>query len=119
MPKKVVVEIYDIAGTELCVATEDGDRVFEQVKKALDEDYNVAISFRNVESLTSTFLNHAIGRLYGVYDWDFIGSKLSVINTERGDLGLISRAVETAKTYFNNPDIVDEIVENDMGDDDD
>jgi len=63
----------------------------------------VTVSFLNVSSLTSAFLNAAIGQLYGSFTENGIRSKLKVKDIEPDDLALLKRVVETAKQYFKDP----------------
>ena len=65
----------------------------------------MALSFMNVTSLTSAFLNAAIGQLYGEFSEEEIRAKLTVKDMEQDDLVLLKRVVETAKAYFKNPEI--------------
>lgn len=99
---EIVLNIINIVGDSFCVEVEDGQRVFEVVKKAIDENRKVKISFKNVEILTSAFLNMAIGQLYGNYDEDIIRGKLSVIEINQEDKNLLKRVVDTAKIYYKN-----------------
>jgi hypothetical protein len=63
------------------------------------------VSFRNVTSLTSAFLNAAIGQLYGSFNEEEIRAKLQVEDVEPEDLELLKRVVDTAKEYFKDPDV--------------
>ena len=62
---KIKIGIYAITGDSFCVAAEDGEKVFAQIKKALLKGKKIDISFLNVKMLTSAFLNTSIGKVYG------------------------------------------------------
>ncbi len=100
---KIKISIYAITGDEFCVAAEDGEKVFEQLKKAIQEERQVEISFLNVEMLTAAFLNTAIGKLYGEFDEEKIKDKLTVSEICNADKLLLKRVVDTAKAYYKNP----------------
>ena len=116
MVNKINISIYAIVGNSICVSPEDGDKVFKQLKMALLEEKQIDISFINVEILTSTFLDTAIGKLYDEFDEDKIKDNLSVSDISNGDKLLLKRIVDTAKVYYKNPDqfedSINEIMEN-------
>ncbi len=103
MKKDLTVFVFEVVGTPLCVASDDGQRVHDRIVAALKEGSNVTVSFLNVSSLTSAFLNAAIGQLYGSFTENEIRSKLKVKDIEPDDLALLKRVVETAKQYFKDP----------------
>jgi hypothetical protein len=111
MKKSLTLSVFEVAGSPLCVASDDGQRVHDRVAAALKEGSNVTVSFLNVSSLTSAFLNAAIGQLYGSFTEDQIRSKLKVKDIEPDDLALLKRVVETAKQYFKDPKRFDKAVE--------
>ena len=99
MSEWITLQLTEIVGASLCVASADGQKVFEQVATALKDGQAVKLSFLNVENLTSAFLNAAVGQLYGNFPEDLIRHSLSVSE----DLALLRRVVETAKLYFKSP----------------
>jgi hypothetical protein len=101
---KIPIKVYEIVGSEFCVAADDGQKVYDQIARALQRDMPVEISFMNVRRLTSAFLNVAIGQLYGEYREDVLSSHLSVSDIEPDDRILLIRVIETAKAYFRNPE---------------
>ena len=103
MKKNVTISVFEIAGSPLCVASDDGQKVYDRISSALKEDRNVTLSFLNVSSVTSAFLNAAIGQLYGTFSEDEIRSKLKVKDMQPDDLALLKRVVDTAKQYFKDP----------------
>ena len=103
MKKNVTLSVFEIVGSPLCVASNDGQKVYERIASALKEDRSVTVSFLNVSGVTSAFLNAAIGQLYGTFSEDQIRSKLKVKDMQPDDLALLKRVVETAKQYFKDP----------------
>lgn len=105
--KQVLVFVYETVGSSLCVASHDGQKVYERIERALRAKCQVTISFHNVSIMTSAFLNAAIGQLYGKFDEEQIRASLSVEDIEPGDRALLKRVVETAKSYFDSPERFD------------
>ena len=102
--RNIRVSVYETVGSPLCVASDDGQKVHDRIKRALAEGHRVVISFRNVTTLTSAFLNAAIGQLYGPLEEADIRASLSVEEIEPDDRALLKRVVDTAKLYFKSPD---------------
>lgn len=115
MSQELDLSVFEIVGSPLCVASDDGQKVFERVSAAMNEKRNASLSFRNVKSLTSAFLNAAVGQLYGSFQEDEIRARLSVRDMEPDDLALLKRVVETAKKYFSNPERFKGIVKEVLG----
>ena len=112
------IDIFNIVGQKDCTLPEDGDKVFNSLKRALEENKKIVISFQNVEKLTTAFLNNAIGKLYKDFEEDKIKQSLSVENiTESGKVRL-KRVVANAKNYFKNPDKMRESIKEILGEED-
>ena len=102
MKEKIFIQVYEVVGSSSCVSADDGQLVHDQIAAALRRERGVILSFLNVNSLTSAFLNPAIGQLYGEFSEEQIREYLSVVDMENDDLGLLKRVVDTAKRYFAN-----------------
>jgi hypothetical protein len=114
----ITLRIYEIVGSSLCVASQDGQKVFEQIQRALANGNKVRLSFQNVESLTSAFLNAAVGQLYGTFDHILLKENLSVTEMENSDKLLLKRVIDTAKQYFKDPAVIDAIRRETLGEED-
>jgi len=108
-----------VVGSPLCVASDDGQKVYERISAALSKGKNVTLTFHNISTLTSAFLNAAIGQLYGVFSEDQIRALLKVEDMQPDDLALLKRVVETAKEYFKDPQKFDQAVRDELGDEGD
>ena len=117
MSKEVIVRVFDIVGGPLCVSAEDGQRVHNKVVPLLREGTKVALSFEQVETLISAFLNAAVGQLYGEFTEDRIRELLSVRDMDADDLDILKRVVDNAKKYFSNRKAFDDAWREEMGDD--
>ena len=98
--KDIRIRIFEIVAGEAAVSSEDGENVYKRISKALENGVNVALDFNNIELITSSFLNTAIGQLYHKYDSPFLRKRLRVANMEKEDMELLKRVVERAKEYF-------------------
>ena len=106
MPEPVIIRVLNIVGTPLCVSSADGQLVYDKLAPLLREGRKVAVSFAQVESLISAFLNTAIGQLYGdpQLSEEKIRELLSVRDMAPEDVALLKRVVENAKAYFRDPE---------------
>ena len=115
MNKDATISVFETVGSPLCVASSDGQKVYDRLIKAMKQETSVTLSFRNVSTLTSAFLNTAIGQLYGEFNDSQIRNLLLVKDIEPDDLYLLKRVVETAKQYFKNPQRFDDVISEELG----
>ena len=110
MQKSITISLFERVGCSLCVASGDGQKVYDRLFALFQKDCRVALSFRNVTKLTAAFLNAAIGQLYGTFSEEQIHSLLTVEDMEPDELALLNRVVDTAKLYFKDPQRFDQVV---------
>jgi len=113
--EKFTISIINTVGSSFCIEAEDGQKVYVQIKKALDEKRKVIISFLNIEMLTTAFLNTAIGHLYNDYPEEVIKENLSVENLSPSGIVSLKRVIETAKLYYKNPDAMQNSINDILG----
>lgn len=116
MSNNLEFSVFEIVGSQLCVASSDGQKVHDRLAAALKEGRSVTLSFHNVTTLTSAFLNAAIGQLYGTFSEKQIRSFLKVQDMQSDDLVLLKRVVGTAKQYFKDPQKFDQAIRDTLGD---
>lgn len=119
MQKELTISIFEVVGSPLCVASGDGQKVYERLAVALEEGRSVTLSFHNISTLTSAFLNAAIGQLYSEFSEEQIRALLKVQDMQPDDMALLKRVVETAKEYFKDPQKFDQAVRDELGDEGD
>lgn len=119
MPEDIQISMFGVVGGPLCVASNDGQKVYERLAAALKADRHVTLSFRKVTTLTAAFLNAAIGQLYGTFSEEEIRSQLKVKDIESDDLALLKRVVDNAKRYFKDPQRFNQVVQETLADEDD
>ena len=118
MKKYTKVSVFRVVGSPFCVASGDGEKVYELLRTALENGQGVALSFHKVSSLTSAFLNTAVGRLYGQFSEEEIRSSIRLEDMEADDQGLMELVVDNAKQYFKNPQKFDKALKDAMEDPD-
>ena len=116
MPEDIQISMFEIVGGPLCVASNDGQKVYDRLAAALKADRPATLSFHKVTTLTAAFLNAAIGQLYGTFSEEQIRSLLKVGNVESDDLALLKRVVDNAKRYFKDPQRFDQVLQEKLED---
>jgi len=84
----------------------------------LDENKKAVISFRNVNKLTTAFLNNAIGKLYSQYDDEKLKKSLALEDIKDSHIIRLQRVVSNAKNYLKNPDKMKEYINEILGEKD-
>ena len=98
------ISVYDVVGYDgICVASEDGVKVYEQIAAALKEGKDVILSFKDVQETTPAFLSDAIARLYANFPEGQIESSLSIVDIHSDDTEDIGYVVEDMKEYLKDP----------------
>jgi hypothetical protein len=103
MIQDIPVRVFDIVGGPLCTSSDDGQLVHDRIAPLLREGKRVALSFAQIDTVISAFLNGAIGQLYGEFKEEQIRDRLAVRDMAPEDLALLKRVVENAKAYFRDP----------------
>lgn len=98
------------------VSASGGQRLHDKIAPLLKAETPVILSFERVEILIPTFLNAAVGQLYGELPGDRIRELLSVRDLAADDLDMLSRVVDNAKLYFSRPREFDQAWEDELGD---
>lgn len=104
MKKKIEISVFEVIGSPLCVASDDGQKIYNRLSAAFNQSRHVSLSFRNISALTSAFLNTAVGQLYGEFDENLIHELMEVENIDPDDKELLERVKITAKQYFEDKD---------------
>jgi len=98
----IQIQVANIIGNVYAVEAEEGQKVYEIVKKAFEENRKVILSFLNIEMTTTAFLNAAIGQLYGCFSEETVKERLRVENISESGKIMLKRVVETAKLFYND-----------------
>lgn len=103
MTQEIPVRVFDIVGGPLCTSSDDGQLVHDRIAPMLREGKRVALSFAQIDTVISAFLNAAIGQLYGEFKENEVRERLAIRDMAPEDLVLLKRVVENAKAYFKDP----------------
>lgn len=117
MSDQIKIKVADLIDSELCISSEDGQKVFKKVEQHVKSGKQVIISFENVNMLISLFLNIAIGQLYDSFSEETIRKQLKVEGLSSDDMELLKLVVDNAKKYYSNQKSYDDAwLEEDIND---
>jgi len=66
------IDIKEVIQRPQATVRTDGVKVYQNIEKLLDNKEKVEVDFSNITMVVSSFLNAAIGKLYGKYNEQFI-----------------------------------------------
>ncbi len=96
----VMLSVTDIIGDTLCIASEDGQKVYELIAAAFQEGRPVIVNFKNIEETVPACMDTMIAQLYEYFPEVLIASHLSVINANEEALNDIKNAIYWTKLYL-------------------
>ena len=92
-------KILDLCGPH-CVSIEEGEKVRKIIVENLHNNKTVELDFVGVLTLTSSFLNSAIGRLYGEFEKSKIEDALRVKGLDKNDEALMAIVIKNAIEFY-------------------
>ena len=99
------IDVSNIIDKELATFVDDGILLHKEIKKYLDKNEKVIVDFSNIKMVISSFLNAAIGKLYGDFQYNFIENNLEIIGLDEDDEELLNDVViPNAKSLFEKKD---------------
>ena len=110
------IDVSNIIDKELATFVDDGILLHKEIKKYLDKNEKVIVDFSNIKMVISSFLNAAIGKLYGDFQYNFIENNLEIIGLDEDDEELLNDVViPNAKSFFENQTKIEKIEKNILG----
>ncbi|MBC6473167.1 MAG: STAS-like domain-containing protein [Hormoscilla sp. GM102CHS1] len=101
--EKIEIFCERIVPTNHSLAGHDGQKIYDQIAAAFNQDRRVILSFRNLERLTWSVVFTAIAQLYENFPEEKIEKTLKFVDIRQDDLDLIKRVVEVKKDYLKDP----------------
>lgn len=98
------IAVSKILGTPFGLSAKAGEKLFERIHAGLASSQAVVLDFEGVRSVTTVFLNNAVGRLFGKYPADVIQKRLKVINAQESIRALLDLSARNAISYFSDPE---------------
>lgn len=96
------IEVKQIIKKQIAVTTTEAQKVYDKLKKAVEQDEEITVSFENIKILISHFLNVSIGELYISHKnkWEILDN-IKYIGLSDDDLKLLKDRV--IPSFKSNP----------------
>jgi hypothetical protein len=94
------IGVYKLLGNHWCSVPSDAHKLHDILADAIWAGQTVDMSFADITILPSSFLNIAIGQLYGEFSADEIKRRIVVSEMKPEDMATLKLVVENAKAYF-------------------
>jgi hypothetical protein len=95
----IVIQVVKMCGPH-CVGIEEGASLFKQIFPILESGKKVCLDFKEVLTITSSFLNASIGKLVGQLENGTFEDRVKWDNLDEGDKQLIRLVISNAKEHF-------------------
>lgn len=116
-----IVSVKSVLSSELAMDTEDGTKLYNEIKKNLDSSQEIILDFTGIKICSPPFLSRAIGPLFADFQEEkvikIVDSLVNLDSTGRETLEIV---VEDYREYYNNPSFrhsvdqfMEKLVEND------
>jgi hypothetical protein len=105
------LQVIDIIGSAVALSPEPGHNLYKAIRDQIKRDQKVKLDFRDIQVISTAFLNSAIGRLYSDFSSEQLNSYLSITNLPDEDILLLQKVIKRAKEYFENKDSFDKKIE--------
>ena len=93
------ISVLDLCGP-ICVDPDDGFRVCQDARQVLENGDAVELDFEGVTLLTGSFLNAAVGCLYGAFSADDLVQRLTWVGLDATDEAVLRVVQENAIEFF-------------------
>lgn len=97
---KELIQVRDIVRSERCISSEKGERLRMVLKEILSRGRKVRLSFAGINSISSAFLDEAIGYFYNGNFKEEDLKKIYYNNISKEDHLLLLNVIEWAKEDF-------------------
>jgi hypothetical protein len=83
-----------------CLSPDEGEVLYKELYETLRKGEDVLLDFSEVETTASSFLNFAVGRLYGKFDHGFVDSRVRWSGLDQQDDRVLRLVIDNAKEHF-------------------
>ena len=103
MNTPIRIKVTEAVGSDICVSSEDGGKVFEKLNMAIQTERPIELDFSGAQIVISAFLNAAIGRLVENRSKEAILDRIEFTHLGEEDRELIRRVLENAERFYADP----------------
>jgi hypothetical protein len=97
------IKIKNILKNTICIFGIDGTKINKIIKKSLDKNEIIKISFEDILIVSAPFLSEMLGDLYQYYSEEKIEELVKFVDFADGDTeDYVNLIKKTAKEFYNN-----------------
>jgi STAS-like domain of unknown function (DUF4325) len=93
------IQVSQLFGS-ICVDTDEGATLCERVRDVLSMDDRVLLDFEGVDTLTSSFLNAAVGCLYAAFSANELERGLRWTGLDETDEAILRLVMKNATRFY-------------------
>ena len=101
--KTIAIDVAEASGYAICVASGDGEKLYERIAAAFNAGQKVMLDFQNVTETSPAFMGAAIAQLYKNFPAAIVADSLSFSNANAEAEADIEDAVYWTKEYLKDP----------------
>jgi hypothetical protein len=98
MERSRIIAVQEYGGYH-CTGSDDAEKLFHEIARALEAGQSAILEFGEVETLASSFLDVAVGRLYEVFEEACVDNGLRWTGVDNTSDRLITSAIKDAKAH--------------------
>jgi len=110
------IYVADLISSKIAVSPDKGEILYNSIKNEISNKNKVNVSFKNIEDLTTAFLNKAIGNLYNCFTSESLNEYLSISDLDDLDKYLLNKVITRAKIDIKTDETlrknIDEVFDN-------
>ena len=92
--------VKDVIGNTCAALSAQGQALYRRIEDAMDRGLRVEVSFEGITTLTTTFLNIAMGQLYSKFTPAMVAELFSADQLDPGGAAALALVLDNAKQYF-------------------
>ena len=94
------IDVADLIGSPFAIGEEEGNIVYNEINDSFEKNEVIHLDFNEVETIISSFLNTAIGKLYGKYSSEQIRKLLDLQNFPKSKNQTLNVVISNAQRYY-------------------
>ena len=105
--KTTNIDVKNTIHSPYCIDMEDGNIIYNHVKKELEDGSVVVLSFDGIEILITAFLVSAVGKLFETYDAERLHSSVKAIGLHKDFEPLWDKIMKGSSRYYAHKEKID------------
>ena len=105
--EKIEISVFSVINHPSCISVRDGSKIYHMLLNGIYSNKEITLSFLHITTITTSFLDVAIGQLYRYFTDKKIRAHITIKDVEPTDIVLIKHIVDNAKEFYKNTKRID------------